>query len=93
MDTNARIANLRDAGMFDEIEFENLPWSIVLDSTQVTRLYASFSPITRLDFEKRKRLLEDLRQIAEKQFGGKVELNITTPIYTAQRRVRRTTAV
>jgi hypothetical protein len=93
MDTNARIAYLRDAGMFDKIEFENLPWSIVLDSAQLTRLYATFSPITRLDFEKRRRLLEDLRQVAEKQFGGKVELNITTPIYTAQRGVRRTTAV
>jgi hypothetical protein len=92
MDTNARIANLR-AGMFDEIEFENLRWSIILDSAEVTRLYATFSPISRLDFEKRKRLLEDLRQVAEKQFGGKVELNITTPIYTAQRRVGRTTAV
>jgi hypothetical protein len=39
MDTNARIANLRNAGMFDKIEFENLQWSIVLDSARVTQLY------------------------------------------------------
>jgi hypothetical protein len=88
MDTNARIANLRNAGMFDKIEFENLQRSIVLDSARVTQLYATFSPISRLDFEQRTRLLEDIRQVAEKQFGGKVELNITTPIYTAQRRAR-----
>jgi hypothetical protein len=87
MDTNARIAHLRETGTFDEIEFENLRWSIILDSVQVTRLYATFSPISRLDFEKRTRLLEDLWEVAEKQFGGKVELNISTPIYTAQRRV------
>jgi hypothetical protein len=87
MDTRTRIANLREVGMLEEVEFENLRWSIVLDSTQVMRLYATFSPISRLHFEERERLLEDLWVIAEKQFGGEVELNITTPIYTAQRRV------
>lgn len=85
MDTDARIANLRNAGGFEKIEFDTLRWSIILDSKQVTQLYATFSPVSHLDFAGRKRLLDDLRLIADKHFGGEVELHIATPIYTAQR--------
>lgn len=89
MDTDARIANMRKVGVFEHIEFDTLRWSVILDSLQITRLYATFSPISRLDFERRERLLYNLGKIAEKQFGGEVELHITTPIYTAQRQVRK----
>jgi SAM-dependent methyltransferase len=89
MDTGARIANMRAVGGFEHIEFEDLQWSVTLDSLQVMRLYATFSPISRLHFEERNRLLYELGQVAEKQFWGRVELYITTPIYTAQRQVRK----
>lgn len=74
MDTEMRLANLRTAGIFENIEFESLRWSVVLDSARVVRLYATFSPVSRLDAEKRNRLLDALGLIAETQFGGKVEL-------------------
>lgn len=93
MDTDARIASLTKVGVFEHIEFENLHWSVVLNSLQITRLYATFSPVSRLVLEDRNRLLYDLGQIAEKQFGGEVELFVATPIYTAQRRARRIPAV
>lgn len=89
MDADARIANMRTVGVFDDIEFESLRWNFVLDALQVTRLYATFSPISGLAVEERKRLLYELGQIAEKEFGGVVELHITTPMYTAQRRARK----
>jgi hypothetical protein len=88
MDTDARIASLRAAGVFEQIEFEHLRWSVVLGTLQVVQLYSTFSPISRLHFEEQNRLLHQLGQIAEKQFRGKVELYITTQIYTAQRRGR-----
>jgi SAM-dependent methyltransferase len=88
MDTQARIAQLKAAGVFDQIEIEDLRWSAVFDSVRVRELYATFSPISRLGREERERLLDGLGEIAERQFGGSVELYITTPIYTARRKAR-----
>jgi hypothetical protein len=70
---------------FENIQFDTISWTVLFDTARVTRLYSTFSPISRLNSEERQRLLYDLGQIADKQFGGKVELRITTPIYTAQR--------
>jgi len=86
LDTETRIINLRAVGGFDDIEVEILKWTIVLDTHRIRRLYATFSPISRLAAGKRERLLDDLAQVADKQFGGEIELRITTPIYTACRR-------
>jgi hypothetical protein len=88
LDTQTRIAQLKAADVFDQIEFEDLRWSAVFDSLRVRELYATFSPISRLGREERKRLLDGLGEIAERQFGGSVELYITTPIYTARRKPR-----
>lgn len=89
MDTDTRIANMKTVGVFDNIEFESLRWSVVLDSAQVIQLYSTFSPISSLEFRRRKHLLYELGQIAEKQFAGQVEMYITTPIYTARRQARK----
>jgi SAM-dependent methyltransferase len=94
LDTNTRIANLRAVKAFENIQFETISWTVLFDTARVLRLYSTFSPITRLTPEHRERLLSELGHIAEQQFGGQVELAITTPIYTAQRRgesSRRTT--
>jgi SAM-dependent methyltransferase len=86
LDTHARIANLRAANAFENVEVNIIPWTAAFDTQRIIRLYATFSPISRLNAGKRERLLDDLGMIADKQFGGRVELNVTTPIYTAQRR-------
>ena len=86
LDTEARVANIAAANAFENIEVNVIPWTVVFDTQRIMRLYATFSPISRLSAEKRERLLDGLGTIADKQFGGSVELNITTPIYTAQRR-------
>jgi hypothetical protein len=86
LDTDSRIASLRAVKAFENIRFDSISWTVLFDTARVTRLYSTFSPISRLKPEERQRLLYRLGQIADKQFGGKVELGITTPIYTAQRR-------
>jgi SAM-dependent methyltransferase len=88
LDTEARIANLRSVGVFENVEVDIIPWTAVLDTLRTKRLYATFSPISRLTRDERERRLDSLGQIADKEFGGHVELRITTPIYTAQRRGR-----
>lgn len=89
LDVKARISQMEATQDFVQIEFENIRWSVVLNSQQIIALYSTFSPISRLDRERRERLLDQLGQVAEKEFGGVVELYITTPIYTAQRKDRR----
>jgi hypothetical protein len=89
MDTEVRISQMKAADVFDQIEFEDLRWSVFLDAPRVRELYGTFSPISRLDRVERERLLNQLEQVAERDFGGSVELYITTPIYTARRKGRR----
>ena len=88
LDVRARISQMEATQDFVQIEFEDIRWSVVLNSQQIVGLYSTFSPISRLDRERRDRLLNQLGQVAEKEFGGVVELYITTPIYTAQRKDR-----
>jgi len=85
LDTEMRIANLRAVGAFENIEVETIGWAASFDTARLVKLYRTFSPISRLDSGDREELLDNLAQIADKQFGGKVEIRITTPIYTAQR--------
>jgi SAM-dependent methyltransferase len=89
LDSEARIANLRVLNRFENVQVDVIRWTVVLDTQRVMRLYATFSPISRLRPEKRQRLLDNLAQVSDKQFGGQVEFPITTPIYTAQRQRRR----
>lgn len=83
LDTETRIANLR-SGEFENIEVESVVWSVTFDTARMTKLYRTFSPISRLEVGDQQRLLDNLADIAEKQFGGEVEIRITTPMYTAQ---------
>jgi SAM-dependent methyltransferase len=86
LDCGRRIANLRAVGTFENIEVETIGWTVSFDTTRVMRLYRTFSAINRLEAGEQQRLLDNLGQIADKQFGGEVEIRVTTPIYTAQRR-------
>ena len=85
LDKDARIGNLLAVEAFSNIQFESLSWTQIFDTARIQRLYATFSAIARLERDDRNKLLDDLGEIAEKQFGGEVEIQIMTPIYTAQR--------
>lgn len=85
LDTEARTADLAAVGAFVDIGWEIMRWTLVLDPAQVRALYASYSHFSVLGDAERNRLLDGLFEIAEREFGGRVERNMCTAIYTAQR--------
>lgn len=84
LDAEARQEALAHAG-FEHIEHELIPWSHAWDSAGIRALFASFSPIIRLDDATRAALLDTVQAVAERDFGGSVELPVVTSLYTARR--------
>jgi SAM-dependent methyltransferase len=81
-----RAASLRHVNAFERISAAIIRGSMVFETDRLIDLYATFSPISRLRLAKRKVILQGLKQTADQDFGGHVEIPISTPIYTAQRR-------
>jgi hypothetical protein len=86
LDSEARLGDLGADGLFEDIAFEMVRWTLVLDPAQVRALYATYSQFSVLDDLERIRILDGLAEIATREFGGRVERNMVTPIYTARRR-------
>jgi hypothetical protein len=86
IDTAARRADLEFADAFEDIAVEVRKWTLVLSPAQTRALYASFSQFSVLAPAERERILDALAHIAEAQFGGRVERNMCTALYTARRR-------
>jgi hypothetical protein len=86
LDIDKRIARLRSIGTFDNITSDIMRRKVTLDRDKVMKLYATFPSISRLQTVERQRLLEGLGRVADDKFGGRVELCLITPLYTAQRR-------
>jgi hypothetical protein len=60
-------------------------WETSWDTAGIRALYASFSPILRLDDTRRTQILDEIARIAEQDFGGRVSRRLTTSLYTARR--------
>jgi SAM-dependent methyltransferase len=86
LDAEARLADLRQAGVFDEIDHEVLPWPARFDPSQVRALYATFPHVSALPEPRRSEVLDALETIAETEFGGLVERTFYTTIYVARRK-------
>jgi SAM-dependent methyltransferase len=86
LDREARFADLEAGGFYESIALETLSWTLVLDPAQVRALYATYSQFSVLDEKERNRMLDGLAEIAAKEFNGRVERNMLTPVYTARRR-------
>lgn len=84
LDTELRQTALKDAG-FVNIAHEVVPWTASWDTAGIRALYGSFSPIARLDHTRRGEILDEIVRIADKDFGGHVEREIRTSLYTARR--------
>ena len=83
LDAEARLADFTAAGFApDPPQFE--PWTLTLDPAGIRALYATYSNVTALPDEACTALLDALETIAAEQFGGRVERNMTTAIYTAR---------
>jgi SAM-dependent methyltransferase len=85
LDIEARKTALQSVGGFTDISCENFRRTIVYDSAKLKALYATFSAIALLDAVDRRKLLDEIESIADRDFGGRVERPIVTPIYLAYR--------
>jgi len=85
LDAEARLADLRAAGVFDEIDHEIMPWPARFTPGQVRALYSTFPNISGLPEARRAEILDALAAIAEREFGGLVERTFYTSIYIARR--------
>ncbi len=83
LDAPARLAEFAAAGFAaDPPEF--IKSTVVLDPAGVRRLYSTYSNVTALPEIEREALLDGLVTVAEREFGGRVERNQVTAIYTAR---------
>lgn len=85
LDRMARLQEFDRTEQFESAVCEFYPWTLTLDVAGVGALYGTFSGINRLPGEKRQRVLEQLMAVAEEKFGGRVERNMVTVVYVAQR--------
>jgi SAM-dependent methyltransferase len=84
LDFEARTAALEHAG-FEQIEHELIPWTHVWDAAGLRALYASFSPILRLDDATRAAVLDTVEEVAVRELDGHTQLLVLTSLYTARR--------
>ena len=80
LDQSARRADAAAAG-FASVGYEQTTWSETYSPARIGKLYAGFSQIQRLPAAEQERILEQLMDIAERDFGGVVERNVTTCLY------------
>lgn len=83
-DPQAGLGALRDAG-FEAPEHDFVPWSHEWDAAGIRALFATFSPIARLDEPRRGAILDEVEPIALEEFEGRVVKPILTSLYTARR--------
>lgn len=83
LDTAARLDEFEAAGLRADPP-ELLRWTLRIEADAMRRLYATYSNVSVLPPDQRARLLDGLVEVAERQFGGMVERNLTTAIYTAR---------
>jgi SAM-dependent methyltransferase len=84
LDRESRIRDLTTNG-FEDAEVELWRWSVMYDTPRLLALYSTFSPVQSLAPESRQQFLSSLGQIADHQFGGRVERRFMTALYTARR--------
>jgi SAM-dependent methyltransferase len=83
LDAEMRLADFTEAGFVaDEPIFAR--WTLPLDPQGVRNLYNTYSNVTALPQAERERFLDDLQDIAGRQFGGRVTRNMTTAVYVAR---------
>lgn len=87
LDAEARTEALKRTGAFDVIDCKIVPWQLVLTADETMALYATYSDITaRAD---REAVLKEVGRIAQEEFGGRVERNMTTSVFVGRRGTQR----
>ena len=86
LDRAARESEFARTGAFEAVRYFETRWTLVLDTARVGRLYEGFSHVQRMPQPQRDALLQRLMEVAQTRFGGRVERNMTSPIYLARRK-------
>ena len=84
LDVVARTSELEHHG-FQDVEYEAERWTLRLDPIQTRRLYETYSNIARLPKSQKEVILDEIERIADSEFGGRVERQVVTSLYTARR--------
>lgn len=84
LDTEGWFAALARAGL-RAAEHEVVTWDTSWDTNGIRTLYSTFSPIARLEAERRDEILDAVAHIAEHEFGGQVDRTLLTSIYAARK--------
>jgi SAM-dependent methyltransferase len=74
-----------DAAGYADARHEFVPWSNEWDAPAIRALFATFSPIARLDEAKHVAILDEIERIARDDFGDRIVKPILTSLYTARR--------
>lgn len=82
LDQAERLAELAAAGL-STLAPRLWRWTLTLDAVGVRALYSTYSNVNARPPEGRQALLDALVEIAEREFGGRVERNMTTALYLA----------
>jgi SAM-dependent methyltransferase len=85
LDRPARLAALRRDGNFHRATAHLFRRNVTFETGRLVALHATYSPIALLPPSSRRRFLHELASIADDQFGGRVTMEILTPVYTAER--------
>jgi SAM-dependent methyltransferase len=83
-DSETRLAALAAAG-FEELSYETVRWDAHWDTVGIRALYGTFSPIARLDEERRTEILDGIARLADEQFDGRVGRTLLTALYIARK--------
>jgi SAM-dependent methyltransferase len=84
LDRDNRLRDLA-AARFRDTEVDLWRWRLTYHTPRLVALYSTFSPIQALELDSRQQFLSSLAQIADEQFGGRVERPLITVLYTARR--------
>jgi SAM-dependent methyltransferase len=83
LDVEARTGALAVAG-FEEWRHELIPWSFEWTSAGIRALFATFSPIARLEEPRREAMLDAVAKVAADEFDGRVAKPLLTSLYTTR---------
>lgn len=84
LDVVARTKALDTCG-FELPEHELIRWTHEWDTAGIRALFATFSPIARLEEAPRKSALDEIARVARHEFGGRVSKPLLTSLFVARR--------
>jgi len=84
VDAPARLADLARAGFVDT-GARVARWPCTMDADQIVALASSWSVAAVMGAEERKALLDGLRDLVDREFGGGVKRTFLTPLYVGRK--------